>query len=335
MNNIKSIPWYPWLNTIYKNIINVLSSNNNHAFILCTPNGIGIVSLIYKIIQWLLCSSKTDNHICNICTNCILLNNQYHPDIHIIQKEKHQTSISITLIRQIINILYKNSYKDKGKIIWIPIAEELNQTSSNGILKILEEPPKNVWFFIQTQHINTLLPTIISRCQVWKIYPPNEQIGLHWLTTQNLISGIHKDEFLIALKICHYAPINAHKLLQNNLWSKRQSLYVTFVHALKYDIMELLLVLNNVNILILLDWISIFLIDVMKLFYKINIKFIYNIDQINILSQVTKIITIKKIILIINKVILYRKILMIDNINYELIITRLLVSLDKIKQTTS
>lgn len=81
--------------------------------------------------------------------------------------------IKITSIRQIRKEIYLTGEKNKKKIYLISNADQMNLQSSNAFLKILEEPPGNSLLILTTSRVNSLLPTIIGRCQKINF----EQIG--------------------------------------------------------------------------------------------------------------------------------------------------------------
>ncbi|QJC28950.1 DNA polymerase III subunit delta' C-terminal domain-containing protein [Enterobacteriaceae endosymbiont of Plateumaris rustica] len=321
---------YPWLHNYYKTILyQFLKNRSYHAFIFCSINGIGTIDLIYALIKWILCINKNHLNSCEKCTSCILIKSGNHPDLYIIKKNYDNISINIDTIRNIINNISNNSYYSQGKIIWLPYAKQLNNSSSNAILKILEEPPKNTWFFMQCYHKNDLLPTIYSRCQIWYIHPPSENDGLYWLK-KKLNNFYEKKTILAALRICNYSPINAYKILNNSLWLERKNLYEIFISAIKYDILYLLKILNNKNILLYLNWLYLILIDVIKYQLKINKNFFYNVDQYNLISIISNLIKLNNIFLIIDDLLYYRNCLInINNINQKLILVRFLLSLEK------
>ncbi len=86
-----------------------------------------------------------------------------HPDLLQIKKEP---SIGIKNIKVIFGFLAKKPYQAKDKTVIIHQAHLLTLAAQNSILKTLEEPPPNSKIFLLTNNVNTLLPTIISRCQV-------------------------------------------------------------------------------------------------------------------------------------------------------------------------
>lgn len=76
------------------------------------------------------------------------------------------TSISISDVRKIIQIISLKPYGGGERLIIIYAMEKATPEASNALLKILEEPPLSNFFILVTDNINKLLPTIVSRCQV-------------------------------------------------------------------------------------------------------------------------------------------------------------------------
>ena len=94
-----------------------------------------------------------------------------------IDKEKNQTNKAVIRIEQIRNIkvfLSKKSIQSTKKFILIENAHLLNESSSNCLLKTLEEPTNGV-FILLTSRLNLLLDTIISRCQTVRFKPSSYQ----------------------------------------------------------------------------------------------------------------------------------------------------------------
>ncbi|QJC33582.1 hypothetical protein GJT93_00440 [Enterobacteriaceae endosymbiont of Donacia provostii] len=329
-------PWFPWLDDYYYKIINQFKKKKNYkAYIFCALNDLGISSLIYALTKWIFCINKQKIYSCSICTNCILLQKNIHPDLYIIKNNTKENFTNVDYIRNLIDKIYQTSYKDVSKIIWFANFKQLNLFSKNVLLKTLEEPPKNTFFFLQCNNKDEILPTIYSRCQFWNINSPNEKIGLLWLKENFKNYKILKIKSIqSALRICNYIPINALQLLNNNIWKNRSIFYNILLSSFKKNIMNLLSILDNNNILFYLDWIYFILLDVIKLHLKIDFKFFYNLDQISIIYELFNIIFLKKIILMIKKIFFYKKILIkINKINHKLVIINLLLSLEEIYQS--
>jgi DNA polymerase-3 subunit delta' len=73
--------------------------------------------------------------------------------------------IRISSIREIKDLIYLTGSENRTKVFLISDADNMNPQSANALLKILEEPPKNSLLILTTSKLNSLLPTIIGRCQ--------------------------------------------------------------------------------------------------------------------------------------------------------------------------
>ena len=90
-------------------------------------------------------------------------------------------AIRIDSIRNIKREIYLTGSKSKKKIFIISNADMMNPQASNALLKILEEPPGNSLIILTTSRLNSLLPTIIGRCQKVKFPPINKEVIRNYL----------------------------------------------------------------------------------------------------------------------------------------------------------
>lgn len=88
-----------------------------------------------------------------------------HPDYQIVQPEGKSHRISVDAVREMLEWCTQTPQIADKKIIVILGADTLNPASSNALLKTLEEPPGNCYFFLTTNLPAAILPTIRSRCQ--------------------------------------------------------------------------------------------------------------------------------------------------------------------------
>jgi len=119
-----------------------------------------ISSIIYGSIE-----EKRISHINNLIPNFKWENN---PDLKIIERIKTKKSIGIEEVRPISGFL-KIKPLGQRKIVVIKEANLLTTEAQNSLLKILEEPPIYAQIFLESNTIENLLPTILSRCQKIKI----------------------------------------------------------------------------------------------------------------------------------------------------------------------
>ena len=150
-------------------ILNQLINNQLSNSLLLTGNkGIGkkyfITQLLEEYINKNVVSEQTNHHLS-------LLKHNSHPNIFIVEKEidektkKLKNFIIIDQIRKINQFSLETSVIENiPKFILIDSADDMNLNASNALLKILEEPKLNTYFFLISHQPSSLLPTIKSRC---------------------------------------------------------------------------------------------------------------------------------------------------------------------------
>ena len=153
----------------FDSILNQLLDNNLSNSLLLTGNkGIGkkyfISQLFEEYIKKRVESKQTHHHLS-------LIKNNSHPNIKIVEKEidektkKLKNFIIIDQIRKINQFSFETSIIENiPKFIVIDSADDMNLNASNALLKILEEPKLNTYFFLISHQPSSLLPTIKSRC---------------------------------------------------------------------------------------------------------------------------------------------------------------------------
>jgi len=92
-------------------------------------------------------------------------------DFHVVKRESGKKNISIEQIRDLIKMLEMSSFANSYKIGIIKEAETVSEQGMNALLKILEEPRSKVIIILITAHLESILPTIVSRSQVVNFYP--------------------------------------------------------------------------------------------------------------------------------------------------------------------
>lgn len=108
---------------------------------------------------------------CNLCSSCKKTIAGANPDIIYIKPSG--ASIKIDQIRQIIGNISVKPYENVYRIIIVENGDKLTSESQDAFLKTLEEPEGNNIFILLTENYNNLLPTIISRCQVFNFLRVN------------------------------------------------------------------------------------------------------------------------------------------------------------------
>jgi DNA polymerase-3 subunit delta' len=132
-----------------------------HALLLDGKKGIGKAIFARKLAAKFISLSNKEH------TNSAYQFN--HPDILLIQKDDGKKEIGVDKIRKIANFINHSGAISESKFIIIDAADELNKSSSNALLKILEEPLANNFLLLISHNLNKILPTIKSRCSLVRI----------------------------------------------------------------------------------------------------------------------------------------------------------------------
>jgi DNA polymerase-3 subunit delta' len=143
--------------------------------LLSGKKGSGKSTLAYHLINYFL--SKDEEFKYNLENFSInkdnksykLLQNNSHPNFYLIDLLTEKKSIDVGQIREMINYTNKSSFNNMARFILIDNVENLNKSSVNALLKIIEEPNKNVFFILISNSEKKILPTLKSRCITFKV----------------------------------------------------------------------------------------------------------------------------------------------------------------------
>ncbi len=278
--------WYPWLNQPYRQIIaQHQAGRGHHALLIHALPGMGDDALVWGISRWLLCQQRDGIKSCGECHGCRLMQAHTHPDWYQLEAEKGKLTAGIDAVRNVTEKLYHHAQQGGAKVVWLPDAAQLTEAATNALLKTLEEPPQNTWFFLSSREPSRLLATLRSRCQTWKLAVPEEAYGLAWLQKETQASHLAS---ITALRLSSGAPAAALMLLAEKTWSQRQALCDELQLALQQsDLLRLLPVLNHDDVDIRMDWLCALLIDGLK-WQQGGGAFIVNVDQQSLVEQLAQ-----------------------------------------------
>lgn len=150
------------LKTILTNAF--LSKKIPHAWIFMGEEGSENLKMAYSYAKTLLCDNPKDQY-CGTCNSCNLFNAKNHPDLLKITPRGKIRQIKKDDIDDLIQFLSLKSYRGGYKVIIVEESERLPEMCANVLLKSLEEPPPKTVFILVCNKENSLLPTIVSRCQ--------------------------------------------------------------------------------------------------------------------------------------------------------------------------
>lgn len=151
------------LTTTLKNAI--MSGKLAHAYLFCGPRGVGKTTCARIFAKTINCLSPTpDGETCNRCESCVAFNEQRSFNIHELDAASNN---SVDDIRSLIEQVRIPPQIGKYKVYIIDEVHMLSQAAFNAFLKTLEEPPHHAIFILATTEKHKILPTILSRCQIY------------------------------------------------------------------------------------------------------------------------------------------------------------------------
>lgn len=287
-----------------KNLQRALEKNKlAHAYLFDGAEGLGKKAMALELASALFCENNKDKP-CGICNSCIRINSGNHSGIKIIEEEK---IIKVDDIRELIKDIQLKPYEREKKIYIICDADKINIQGQNALLKTLEEPPPYATIILLTAKSNSLLPTIISRCQTIKLSPIRLEIIKSYLINEKKVSLEEAQKIatfsggIIGRAIKLLEDVDFHKRIENvikicsDLMSPKviKSINkISFFEEEKYNIEEVL------------DFMISWYRDLLVYKETENIELIINIDkkqEIDFQSRRIDISKIRDIIFIIEK----------------------------------
>ena len=162
-STFRSVVGQKSLTTTLKNAIE--SNKLAHAYLFCGPRGVGKTSCARIFAKTINCLSPTaDGEACNGCESCKAFNEQRSYNIHELDAASNN---SVDDIRALIDQVRIPPPIGKYKVFIIDEVHMLSSAAFNAFLKTLEEPPHHALFILATTEKHKVLPTILSRCQIY------------------------------------------------------------------------------------------------------------------------------------------------------------------------
>ena len=151
------------LTTTLKNAI--ATGKLAHAYLFCGPRGVGKTTCARIFAKTINCIHPTaEGEACNECESCTAFNEQRSYNIHELDAASNN---SVDDIRQLVEQVRIPPQIGKYKVYIIDEVHMLSASAFNAFLKTLEEPPRHAIFILATTEKHKILPTILSRCQIY------------------------------------------------------------------------------------------------------------------------------------------------------------------------
>ncbi len=151
------------ITTTLKNAI----KNNQlaHAFLFCGPRGVGKTTCARILAKTINCETRTkEGEACNSCNSCISFDAGTSLNIHELDAASNN---SVEDIRNLVEQVRFAPQAGKYKVYIVDEVHMLSSSAFNAFLKTLEEPPPYAIFILATTEKHKILPTILSRCQIF------------------------------------------------------------------------------------------------------------------------------------------------------------------------
>ncbi|MDE2592780.1 MAG: DNA polymerase III subunit delta' [Burkholderiales bacterium] len=228
-------PLWPWQTEPLQHALQQLTS---HAVLLHGAPGIGQFEFALGVARSWLCEAHEPGQphrvACGQCVSCKLIDAGSHPDLMVVLPEALQAQygwqtdggddadggaeksgktkklsqeIKVDAIRAVVQFAQHTASRGRAKVVLIHPAESLNLVAANTLLKTLEEPPGMVRFALSGSALDSLLPTVRSRCQAWRLPVPAQSQAIAWL--QSEISGLSEQDARMLLQASGEQPLTA------------------------------------------------------------------------------------------------------------------------------
>lgn len=150
----------------------IATGSLRQAYLFSGPSGVGRRTLALRFAQAVNCLNPPHaGAYCGVCRACKLLAEMRHPDLDIVAAEQREGVLRVEQIRELQHHLSLAPYEGRYRIALLLRFEEANLNAQNALLKTLEEPPPKVLIFITAEDSESLLPTIVSRCEIVRLRP--------------------------------------------------------------------------------------------------------------------------------------------------------------------
>lgn len=188
--NFSTVIGQSHITTTLKNAIN--NDQLAHAFLFCGPRGVGKTTCARILAKTINCENRTpEGEACDKCNSCVSFNNGTSLNIHELDAASNN---SVDDIRSLTEQVRFAPQAGKYKVYIVDEVHMLSQAAFNAFLKTLEEPPPFAIFILATTEKHKILPTILSRCQIFDF----KRITIN--DTVNHLKSIVKNENISAEK---------------------------------------------------------------------------------------------------------------------------------------
>ena len=292
---------YPWQVEAFERFVQLEQAQRlPHALLLSGAPGSGKAEFAEYLAHYLMCQDSTQRP-CFDCQHCNLVQAQSHPDYRLVgievdqKTKKAKKDISITQIRALKSFAGLSQSGASYKVILITPADALNQSSSNSLLKLLEEPQGNTILLLVTHQVERLVATIRSRCQKFELPLPDKELALEWMANSHQLTDAD-----MWLKMSQGGPIAALAMAESYAESGLDyEQVISDCLSLMFNrgsrVLETAKTWKNYPLNLLLEWQLGLTRDLMRLTNGVAIGYFENQDRYDVLQKVSDRINLHKV----------------------------------------
>jgi DNA polymerase-3 subunit delta' len=190
----------------------IINGQVRHAYLLTGQDSIGKRTLALRFTQALNCQRSTqDGSVCGQCRPCRLIREGTFPDLHVVEAEDGSAVIKVDQIRDLQRQLALTPYEANWRIALLFRFHQAHDSAANALLKTLEEPSPHVVIVLTARSAESLLPTIVSRCELFNLRAPTREE----LESALIENGESEESARLLAGISSGRPGYAMKLIEN------------------------------------------------------------------------------------------------------------------------
>ncbi|TVR13179.1 MAG: hypothetical protein EA401_07380 [Planctomycetota bacterium] len=142
-----------------------------HALLIDSPSSSTSIELVMALAQASLCHQpRPSGDACGQCASCRAMRSGVHADCLVLPDENELAEIPVDMVRDaVVAPATESALWAHGRVFVIPQVERLRPAAANALLKVMEEPPPGTRLLMTTRHSGSLLPTIRSRAQLYRV----------------------------------------------------------------------------------------------------------------------------------------------------------------------
>jgi DNA polymerase-3 subunit delta' len=256
-----------------------------HALLFSGPRGVGKEQFALAYAQSMLCPDRDEEgRPCGVCRHCHLLHAGSHPDMHRVGPDTESKSgeIKIDTIRALTSGASLTAQSGGHKLVLVEPAHRMNTAAANSLLKTLEEPTKDTLIILLTDQPARLLPTVRSRCQQLLFQIPPQAESLAWLKDK-----VSHNDGATLLALASGAPLLALEMDDAELLAARERMLKQFLSlgGQSQDPIALAGAWQGFDRRLLLEWVSGWVIDLLRLKNASQPPHLFNQDQAQALQD--------------------------------------------------